>query len=274
VVAAHDDHEQPAVLDDDRVGLEQRSELDVQRLRDVGHRGHARRAHLFRGGQPVRQHDRLGLGARHLDVGGVAGRQRDVVLAGRARRHVLVGAEAAHRPDVGLDAVPLEADAVEDAVVRLAVALIVGVERVAVAVERVRVLHDELAGPEDAGARARLVALLRLEVVGAERQLPVGANERGHVEGHDLLVRQGQDHLGALAVLQLEHLVDVVAPGAAPQLGRVEHRREHLLGADRVELLADDPDDALVHPPAGGHPRPQPGADLADEAGADHQLVR
>ena len=33
-------------------------------------------------------------------------------------------------------------------------------------------------------------------------------------------------------------------------------------------------DDALVHPPAGRQPRPQAGADLADEAGADHQLVR
>src|SRR3712207_7984661 len=42
--------------------------------------------------------------SRDLDVRGVARRQRHVVLARRARRHVLVRPEPAHHPDVGLDA--------------------------------------------------------------------------------------------------------------------------------------------------------------------------
>ena len=50
-----------------------------------------------------------GVGARDLDVRRVARRERDVVLARRARRHVLVRAAAAHHPDVGLHAVPLQA---------------------------------------------------------------------------------------------------------------------------------------------------------------------
>ena len=68
--------------------------------------------------------------------------------------------------------------------------------------------------------------------------------------GDDLLVRHRQHHVGAAAVLELEQLVDLVAAGAPPRLGRVQHRHQHLLAADRVHLLAHDLHDPLVHPPA------------------------
>ena len=216
----------------------------------------------------------LAVGARDLDVRRIAGRERDVVLARAAWRHVLVRAEAAHHPDVGLDAVPLQAAAIEDRVVGAGVALVGDVEARAVAIERVRVLHDELARAQDAGARPRLVALLRLEVVDAERQVAVGAHELRDVHRDALLVRHREDHVGAAAVVQLEQLVDLVAARAPPRLGRHEHRHEHLLRADRVELLADDLLDLAVHAPARRQPRPQPGADLADEPRAHHELVR
>ena len=63
-------------------------------------------------------------------------------------------------------------------------------------------------------------------------------------------------------------------PGLDPELGRREHRREHLLRADRVHLLADDLLDLPVDAPAERQERPEPRADLADEAAADEQLVR
>ena len=93
------------------------------------------------------------------------------------------------------------------------------------------------------------------------------------MEGDDLLVGERQHHLGAPAVLELEHLIDAVTPGALPQISRIDHRHQHLLAADRVHLLAHDLRGVLVGAPAGGQERPQPGAELADEAGADHQLV-
>ena len=67
-----------------------------------------------------------GCGSRRgdLDVGRVAGRERDLVLARRARRHVVVGAGPAHHPDVGLDPVPAQPAAVEDPVVGLDVELV------------------------------------------------------------------------------------------------------------------------------------------------------
>ena len=177
VVAAHDDQYETAAFGDHRERLQQRALGQPELARDLRDRGQAGGRHLLGGGERLRQLDRRGLGARDLDVGGVAGRQRDVVLARGARRHVLVGADAAHHPDVRLDPVPLEPDAVEDAVVGAAEALVVLVQAGAVAVEGVGVLHDELARAQQPGARPRLVAPLGLEVVEAEGQLAVGAHE-------------------------------------------------------------------------------------------------
>jgi hypothetical protein len=71
-----------------------------------------------------------------------------------------------------------------------------------VAVERVRVLHDELAYAEEPAPRPGLVAFLRREVVPDLRELPVRLN-LARVEGHRLLVRQREDERPARAVLEL-----------------------------------------------------------------------
>ena len=147
------------------------------------------------------------------------------------------------------------------------------VEAGLVPVERVRVLHDELADPQQAAARTRLVAVLRLEVVPGLRQLAV-ALELERVEGERLLVREREDVVAAVPVLELEELGDAVAARRDPELGGRQHRREHLLRADRVHLLADDLLHLPVHAPAERQERPEAGADLADEAAADEQLVR
>ena len=193
----------------------------------------------------------LRLGARDLDVRGVAGvGERDVVLTGRAGCHPLVRAEAAHEPHVALHAVPLEARSVEDAVVGLHVEPVGRVEALGVAVEGVGVLHDELARPQQPGARARLVAFLRLEVVEDLGQVAVRAHLARDVPGDVLLVRHREHQVGAAPVLELEQLVDVVAARSLPQLRRLEDGHQHLPRADRVELLADDLLDPPVRPPA------------------------
>ena len=120
------------------------------------------------------------------------------------------------------------------------------------------------------GARPRLVALLGLEVVEQLRQVAVGAHLARDVEVMFSSWVIASTSSAPRAVLQLEQLVDVVAAGALPQLGRLEHRHQHLAGADRVELLADDLLDLAVGPPARRQPGPQPGADLPREPRA-HQ---
>ena len=94
------------------------------------------------------------------------------------------------------------------------------------------------------------------------------------MERERLLVRDRQHVVAAGAILQLEELGDPVAAAALPELGRGQHRRVHLLRADRVHLLADDLLDLAVHAPAERQERPEAGADLAHVAAAHEQLVR
>ena len=122
-----------------------------------------------------------GLGGRHphgLDVGGIpAARAVDVgVLADLGGGEELLALAAAHRAGHRLDDDVVEAEPVEDADVGLAVQLVALVEPGRVDVEGVGVLHDELTAAQHAGARARLVAVLRLDLVDRERQVLVGAS--------------------------------------------------------------------------------------------------
>ncbi len=205
-------------------------------------------------------------------VAALAGDER--VLA-RARGSEKVERLAApHHPRLGLHADGLELAAVEDPLVGPLVRLERAVEALFVAVERVRVLHHELADAQQAAARTLLVPLLRLEVVEDLREVAVRA-ELAHVERDRLLVRRGEHELPLRAVAQLhEHVEGVVAAASLPELSRRQDRHRHLLSADRVHLLADDLHDLLVHAPAGGKVRPETGADLPDQPGPHEQLVR
>ena len=121
-------------------------------------------------------------------------------------------------PDVGLDPVPAQPAAVEDAVVGLDVQLVGGVEALLVAVEAVGVLHDELARAQHAGARPRLVPLLDLQVVEDLRQVAVRADVVGDVVGDGLLVGHREHQRPVGAVGEPEQLRDLGAAGPPPQL--------------------------------------------------------
>ena len=181
---------------------------------------------------------------RGLDVGGVAAlaAEDDLVLAGVGVGHVLVADRAAHHARVALDHHAVDAAARVDAVVGADVQPVALLQRLVAHVEAVGVLHDELARAQDAALGPRLVALLGLEVVPHLRELLVAVDLPRGEPGDDLFVRHGQRHVGALAVLEAEHLAADGVPAAAllPDLRRLHDRHEHLLAADGVHLLADD----------------------------------
>ncbi len=133
--------------------------------------------------------------------------------------------------------------------------------------------NDALSGTEWDGKPVEEV-LANLSSLPEDKQGPFRNNGGGDVRRQRFLVGHRQDQLGIAAIAKLEDLGDVIAPGLLPQVGRRDDRHEHLLAADAIHLLADDLHDVLVDPPAGRQPRPQPRAELADEAGPDHQLVR
>src|SRR4029453_13271673 len=90
-----------------------------------------------------------------------------------------------------------------------------GANAIFVTVERVAVLHDELADPEEAAARPRLIPGLGLEVVPELRQIPV-ALDFARVERDRLLVRERQDEVATGPVLEMEDLRDRKPPRGAP----------------------------------------------------------
>ena len=161
--------------------------------------------------------------ARDLEVGRVvavlAGDER--VLAGAGRRQEVDRLAAAHHPDSRPAPRRTRARSARRSGGTPRRGAEAPVEPLLVAVERVRVLHDELAHAEEPAPRPRLVALLRLEVVEDLRQLAVRA-ELARVEGDRLLVRHREDELAAEPVRQLVELRDGVAPALLPELGRRE----------------------------------------------------
>ena len=274
MVAADQDDHHAASVDQHRQGLDQGAGGQSEVGRDLVDRRQAGGLDLLRGGKRLGELDRLRIGRGDLDVGRVARGERHLVLARRAGGHVLVGAGAAHHPDIGLDPVPAQAAAVEDPRVRLALEPVGTVEALLVAVEGVGVLHQELAGPQHPRARPRLVALLGLDVEKHQRQVAVGADLAGDVVRHALLVGHREDHRRPPAVLELEQLVDRVAARLLPVLGRLEDGHQHLLASDRLHLLAQDLLDLADRAPPGREVGPEPGAELADQPGPHHQPVR
>ena len=115
--------------------------------------------------------------------------------------------------------------------------------------ERVAVLHDELAGPHQAEAGAYLVAELGLDVIEVAGQLAVAPDGGAEQLGDDFLLGRAQAVVAVVAILEAQHLGphDVPAAAALPRLRRLHHRHEDLLGADAVKLLADDRLDLAQH---------------------------
>ena len=141
-----------------------------------------------------------------------------------------------------------------------------------VAVERVGVLHDELADPQEPAARPRLVAILvgkwyqscgssRYDWISRAWNVTVSSCVSGRMKSRP--VRS----------FTLEDLRNRHAARRLPELGGSQDGHQHLLAADRVHLLADDLLDLPVDAPAERHERPDARAHLADEAAADEQLV-
>ena len=155
--------------------------------------------------------------------------------------------------------------------------VVVGAHRpLEVEIERVVVLHQELAAAHHAEARPDLVAELPLDLVEVDRQIAVALDAAAEDVGHDLLVGRAVQHRPLVAVGDAQHLLAVILVAAAllPQLGRLDRRHQDLVGAGGIHLLAHD----LLDPAEHAQPERQPAVDarraLPDHPGAQHQLMR
>lgn len=211
-----------------------------------------------------------------LDVRGVAaGRADEGVLADGRRVQELLRPGAAHQAVVSRDDDVLESELLEDPLVRVALRLVRGILSLVGVVERVRVLHGELAAAQEAGAGTGLVAVLVLDLVDRERQVLVRGVEVLHQEREHLLVRRCEQIVGALAILQAEDAVAVGGPPARRlvRLTRQQRREVNLVRARARHLVADDRLDLRLDLQAEGQPREDARGGTPDVAGAHEQPV-
>ena len=233
----------------------------------------SRRLLQRRGRCGSRSQQRHALG--QFDVGCVvAGRAIDqCVLAGVGDHLELVRRIAADRAGVGGHRAVLQAEAIEDAFVGREHHLVALQRRSLVAIERVGVLHRELAAAHQAESRPPLIAELGLDVIEVSRQLAIAAQLLTRDVGDDLFAG-GLDHeVAFVAILDPQQFgtVGLEAPRLLPQLGGLHHRHQQFDRAGGVHLFADDRLDLADHAQAHRHVAVDAGTQALDEPGAQHQ---
>ena len=199
-----------------------------------------------------------------------------LAFAGRGENEELVREVAADRTGFGAHRNGGQAKAGERAQIG-GEHLVIGVARARlVEVEGIGVLHQELARTHHAEPRPNLVAELPLDVVEVERQVLVRANGSAEDFGDHLLVGRSVQHVAVVPVADAQHLlaVVVVAPGFAPEIGRLDRRHQHLDRAGPVLLLAHDGADLVQDPDAERQPGVAARRLLSDHAGAQHEAMR
>ena len=249
---------------------------DIQETGEIVDRGRALRVDLLER-QPLFPGRFVFPELGHLPVGpvtaGFAGQDR--VFARRRRFDKLVGVRPAHHPGVAAHGHRVEAATAEYVDVGFVNLVVPPVQVFAIHVERVPVLHRELAHADQPAPRARFVPELRLNLVQQARQLPVASDHVADQRRHQFLVRHGQAEVPAVAVLQPRHFAADLLPASAfsPQFGGLHHGQRHLLTADGVHLLADDLLDTVFDPLAEGQVGEDAGRHLPDETGAQEKLM-
>jgi len=282
-VAAHQHRDRFAVGDVDQC-LDQILRRDPKKCRDLLDGSLARGGDPLDGGRCRRCGNRRA-GAGFLDVGRVvaAVARQERVLAGLGQDLELVRERAADGTGVGLDRAKGQPATPEDARVRVVHVLVLALRILLGGVERIGVLHDELAATHEARPRPQLVAELRLNLEQVEGELPVTAHVAAHQVHDDLFVRRADDEVGPFAVLEAQELLAVLvpAPRLLPQLAGDDGRQKDLLATGAVHLLADDARHLVDHAPAerqeGIHPRrylAQVTASHHEDVGGDLSLGR
>ena len=169
----------------------------------------------------------------------------------------------------------MQAKAIEDALVGLAHGLVADLRAVAVFVEGIRILHDELAATHQTKAGAAFVAELGLDLVDVLGQLLVALELLAGDIGHHFFGSRLHDEVAAMAVLNAQQLRThlLKAAGFLPQLSRLHHRHGDFNGTGTVHFFAHDGLDLADHAQTHGHVVVDASTQLFDHASPRHELV-
>ena len=142
-------------------------------------------------------------------------------------------------------------------------------------VERVRVLHHELAAAQNPRARACFIAVLGLNLVDHQRKVLIGGVLPLDHLGEQFLVRGPEQVVRSTTVLQTEQVVPVLGPptGRLIRLLGDQGGEMHFLKARAVHFLPDDPLDIAKRVITQRQPGEHPGRNTSDVTGPHQQSV-
>ena len=175
---------------------------------------------------------------------------RDVeILPGVGGRHERVVHAATDLSRLGFHHDVGQPAAIEDAAVCVEHHLVRSAHPTVVPIERVRVLHQELAHAQEPEPRTVFVAVLPLHLVQVHRKVAIGVQLLRHQGRHDLLLRRSEEQVAFVPVAEPEQdlAVEVPAPGLLPRVRGQQDRHPDLLRARGVHLLAHDRLDLAHH---------------------------
>ncbi len=275
VIATHQ-HQHEAGLRHHRHRLDRALQRDAEQLGHVFTGLLGGRCHLL--------HRFAGRGARGrrcrtggFHIGGVIGAsgERQRVFAGVGDDVEFLRCIAADGAGICLHGAEVQSQAGEDARIGGAHVVVFARHVLVGEVERIRVLHQELARTHHAEARADLIAEFGLDLIEIQRQLLVAVDLLAREFGSGLFGGGAVAELLFLAVLDLEQLPAELfpTPGGVPQLAWLDGGKQHFHCTGAVHLLAHDGLDLAQHAQAQRRPGVQPGGQLADHARAQHQAV-
>ena len=183
---------------------------------------------------------------------------------------------AANRTGIGTHRHGFQAKACEGVEIGNEHAVIGFAGRGLIRIEGIGILHQEFAPAHDAETRPDLVAEFPLDMIEQFGHVLVGAAITAENIRDHFLIGRPVEHVALLAVGDAQHLlaVIIIATAFAPQIGRLQGRHQHFHRTGAILFLAHDLLDLLQDFPAQRQPGVDPGALLADHAGAQHQLMR
>ena len=173
-----------------------------------------------------------------------------------------------HRPEV-------QTAARENQVVRLEHLPVTDLGPRLIRIETVGVLHAEFPAAHHPEPRPYLVAKLGLDLVEISRELPVCLDPVADQIGNHLLMGRPETVFPVMAIAKAQQFLAVMDPAVRflPELGRLNHRQEHLLGPGPVHLLADNLLDLADHPVSQGEIGIDPAGQFPNHACPDHELM-
>ena len=135
----------------------------------------------------------------------------------------------------------LQAAAVKNPAVSVVMFLIRNIEARRVNVKRIRVLHGELPGAQQAGFGPGFIAKFRLDLIPNLGQLLVAAQFLARDLRHDLLFGHAQAKVAAAAILEAKHVFTHCRPAATgfPDFTGMQYRQVEFL-ADFVHFIANN----------------------------------